>query len=508
MIFKTLRYFSFTVFILSLGQTTLANVQSKTLEAVRKSVVSINGNIVVSQRFHASPHYAGTGSVLNRKKGLILTNAHVAKPWAKVIYEITFYNGVKVDAKLIYSDPVVDFAFLQVEKEDISKIPSSIPDIKMVEKGYKMHMPVFMVSNNAGQAQSVQTGFISSLYGRDNTFPFQSIMISLNAAGGSSGSPLFNSKGQAIGLVYGGGDGTRAIAMPIEYVTDALKKVLKNTLPKRKTLHTNFTLINASDAVRYMKAPEALIQSYVKKFPNSRNRLLVVRNFFPGIGGKFPLKRDDIILKVNGVEVGPSLLSLDRAIEKEGKETAQITLLRGVISNSKGEQCLPSGKEMQTMDLTVPLFEATDHAPVMLEYGGAVFCAPDDFTRLTSGDLGYNGKGVYCGNYFSPGFISAKIPKIDMAGIPIVWQLTSIGDIEIRTLKDLIDAVTKLHTKKYVTMGIVSPINYFPFGNLLVNQRFKGSLFLDLYEHNIARLYTWNQASLEWKTELITPGKV
>jgi len=360
-----------------------------------------------------------------------------------------------------------------------------------------MHQPVFMIGNNEGNAQSVQTGYISSLYGRENLFPFQSLIISLNAAGGCSGSPLFNAEGEAIGLIYGGGTGTRALAMPIEYITDALKVIVENRLPKRKTTHANFALINASDARRYMRAPQE-IEGYVKKFPDGRNRLLIVRNLFPGAGQNSPLKRNDIILKVNGKFVGPSLLILDRALHQGKKETAQFKILRRPDPTPGKPQ-----SKMEHMDITVPLYIAIDHATRMIEYGGSTFCQPNDYTRLTSGDLGENGQGVYCGSYFCPGCISAKMPKIDMAGVPIVWQLKSISRFPIRTLNDLLKAIPQLREERYVTMNIVAPLNYFPFNNLLVNSPFRGDIFIDLYEHDIARYYKWNQEQRQWDSTVI-----
>ena len=107
-----------------------------------------------------------------------------------------------------------------------------------------------MIGNNQAQALSVQTGTISSIYQSFGFFPNQSIRISLNSRGGSSGSPVCDAAGRAVALQCGGDD-TFAHALPIKYIQDALAPLNKQQMPQRRDTGAMVDYYSLDRAVRF-----------------------------------------------------------------------------------------------------------------------------------------------------------------------------------------------------------------------------------------------------------------
>ena len=63
----------------------------------------------------ASSGYA-TGFVVDRERGIILTNRHVVKP-GPVVAEAVFLNREEVPVRAVYRDPVHDFGALTMRRD-------------------------------------------------------------------------------------------------------------------------------------------------------------------------------------------------------------------------------------------------------------------------------------------------------------------------------------------------------------------------------------------------------
>jgi serine protease Do len=134
----------------------------------------------------------GSGFVIS-EDGYIVTNNHVIDGADEIMIE--FYEGMKLPAKVVGTDPKTDLALLKVESDTaLTFVPFGDSDVSRVGDW------VMAVGNPLGQGFSVSAGIISArnrtLSGSYDDF------IQTDAAinKGNSGGPLFNMDGDVIGV--------------------------------------------------------------------------------------------------------------------------------------------------------------------------------------------------------------------------------------------------------------------------------------------------------------------
>jgi Do/DeqQ family serine protease len=138
----------------------------------------------------------GSGVIIDGKRGLILTNAHVIEKASKI--KIVLEDEREFDAKIIGADPDSDLAVLQIDS------PNRLPAIDMGSSDDLMiGETVIAIGNPFGFSHTVTTGVISavnrSVRSEDMVFhDFIQIDASINP--GNSGGPLLNIDGDLIGI--------------------------------------------------------------------------------------------------------------------------------------------------------------------------------------------------------------------------------------------------------------------------------------------------------------------
>ncbi|MBL6641781.1 MAG: DegQ family serine endoprotease [PS1 clade bacterium] len=135
----------------------------------------------------------GSGFVVS-PSGIIITNNHVIEEADEIT--VTFSDGSKLDAELIGRDPKTDLAVLKVSsKKRLPFVP--LGDSDKVRVGDW----VIAIGNPFGLGGSLSAGVISAINRDINAGPYDSF-IQTDAAinRGNSGGPLFNMKGEVIGV--------------------------------------------------------------------------------------------------------------------------------------------------------------------------------------------------------------------------------------------------------------------------------------------------------------------
>lgn len=137
---------------------------------------------------------AGSGVIIDAKKGLVITNHHVIKGADDIV--ISLHDGREFQAKLLGSDAAVDIALLQIEATNLTAL--NIADSDAAEVGDF----VVAIGNPFGLGQTVTTGIISAL-GRtglnmENYESFIQTDASINP--GNSGGALVNLRGELLGI--------------------------------------------------------------------------------------------------------------------------------------------------------------------------------------------------------------------------------------------------------------------------------------------------------------------
>lgn len=128
-------------------------------------------------------------------KGYILTCAHLFEPFKKILaVNVTNYNEETVAGVIISVGEKVDLAVI--------KTPyfKDTPYVKLADpRKLKVGQDVFAIGSPLGLSFSVTSGIISALY-RDFEFAYNMTQSDVSLNPGNSGGPLFNLKGELVGI--------------------------------------------------------------------------------------------------------------------------------------------------------------------------------------------------------------------------------------------------------------------------------------------------------------------
>ena len=310
--------------------TVTANEESisSVARTVSPSVVSI---LTTSQQ--AATYYnqgyeqdgAGTGMIVT-SDGYIMTNNHVidgADTVTVVLPNGDTYENVQV----VGSDPLNDVAFLKIK--DVKDLPAVVfGDSKTVRIGQS----VVAIGNALGQYQNTVTSGIISGTGRPVTASSEGAagstetltdLIQTDAAinPGNSGGPLLNFKGQVIGINTAVASDAQGIgfSIPIGATKGLLNHLVKTGKIERAYL-----------GVQYVSITPEVKEQY--KLPvNKGDYITATKGNSVQLGGpadKAGIKDGDIIVAVNGYEVGKVASVASLISENEPGDTVEVTVLR------------------------------------------------------------------------------------------------------------------------------------------------------------------------------------
>ena len=140
---------------------------------------------------------SGTGFLIDKDRGWIITNAHVATRSPASI-EISFKGQPAVSAKRIHIDPVIDLAILQVEDSKIPEnaIAASLACADLPRSG----AAVLAYGHPMGFKFTGSRGIVSGY--TDKYPPSHYLMTDAQIDNGSSGGPLIRvSDGMVVGSI-------------------------------------------------------------------------------------------------------------------------------------------------------------------------------------------------------------------------------------------------------------------------------------------------------------------
>lgn len=167
----------------------------------------------------------GSGFIISAD-GYILTNAHVVDSADKITVRLTDKREFK--AKVIGADKRTDVALLKIEASGLPKITQGDPAVLKVGEW------VLAIGSPFGFDSSVTAGIVSAK-GRslpqENFVPFIQTDVAINP--GNSGGPLFNMKGEVVGInsqIYSrsGGYMGLSFAIPIDVAMDVVNQLQKS----------------------------------------------------------------------------------------------------------------------------------------------------------------------------------------------------------------------------------------------------------------------------------------
>ena len=181
------------------------------------SVVAITTSIVTTTPYGTTEgSSAGSGFILSAD-GYIVTNYHVISDASKV--SVVTYDGEQYAATVVGSDSTNDLAVLKVEAENLPAATLGSSDELIIGD------MVVAIGNPLGDLTSTQTvGYVSGKnreIATDNTI-IEMIQTDAAINPGNSGGPLFNMKGEVVGITTAKYSGTTSSGASIEGIGFAI----------------------------------------------------------------------------------------------------------------------------------------------------------------------------------------------------------------------------------------------------------------------------------------------
>ena len=283
------------------------------------SVVLISCEVMGSVYGQPTVGYStGSGFILS-ENGYILTNAHVVEGATSVI--VTTYGGQEYSAAVIGADATNDVAVLKVEAEGLPAVQvGSSKDLIVGDQ-------VVAIGNPLGELTATMTVGYVSAKDRDVTTDGTTInMIQTDAAinSGNSGGPLFNMKGEVVGITSAKYSGASASGATIEGIGFAIPMddVMKLTgdLMEFGYVKGAYMGVMISDMDPQLAAIAEVYGLPVGPIIQSTEE--------GGAAHRAGIRAGDIVLKLGSTEI-TTVSDLTRALRNyEPGETAVITVYR------------------------------------------------------------------------------------------------------------------------------------------------------------------------------------
>lgn len=330
---------------------------------------------------HNQRHSLGSGFIISRD-GYVVTNHHVVDGADEVIVRMN--DRREMTATVIGSDKRSDIALLKIDGKNLPYVNLGRSE------NVKVGEWVLAIGSPFGFDASVTSGIVSAK-GRalpdENYVPFIQTDVAINP--GNSGGPLFNLKGEVIGVnsqIYSrtGGFMGLSFAIPID---DALNVI--------EQLKTTGTVARGWLGVTIQEVSRDLAESFGLDKPKGA---LISGVLDGGPADKSGLKLGDVIVKFNGKSVIrssalPPMVGRIKVGEKvpvviyrEGKRrrlSVRIGALDGQVSNSKSTQ--PNPVDDNLLGLLIREPEDSERQQLNVPNGGVMVTSLSTGVALGSG---------------------------------------------------------------------------------------------------------------------------
>jgi serine protease Do len=329
----------------------------------------------------------GSGFLIS-SDGYLITNAHVVDGADEV--KVNLADKREFKAKVVGLDKRTDVALLKIDAKDLPKVTIGDPEKLKVGEW------VVAIGKPFGLDNTMTAGIVSAK-GRDlpqeNLIPFIQTDVAINP--GNSGGPLFNLKGEVVGinsLIFSrsGGYMGLAFAIPIDVAMSTANQLKEKGRVTRGRIGVQIQEVTKelAEAFGLPRPYGALVNSVEKGGPADK-------------GG---VEADDIIVKVDGREVRSSL-ELPRIItmirpgtkitlgvwRKGAARDLTVTVAEMPDDNATAQRRPPAAREKAKPNrMGLSLSDLTDEQRKELEIKGGVLVedvAPSVRGNIQPGDV-------------------------------------------------------------------------------------------------------------------------
>ncbi len=351
------------------------------------------------QNFPNAPEYdtesLGSGFIVS-EDGYVLTNNHVIQGADSIVVGLS--DGEDYPAKVIGTDPTSDLALLKIETHH------KLPIVKFGSSAkLKVGEWVFAIGSPFGFDHSVTQGIVSAKGRGLNTekyVPFIQTDVAINP--GSSGGPLFNMKGEVVGvnsqiISRSGGYLGLSFAIPSDVAQDVITQLKSTGKVARGWLGVSFQDMDKDLAQSFgLSQPKgALVSEVMEDSP----------------AAKAGLKPGDIIIAFNAQPIAsasdlPHLVGFTKPgtlIKLEilrHKEAKTLTLKVGALAQPQEERPTEGSKKVKTNLLSILTRDLTADEKKQLEISTGVLIeavgngSPAARAGLRPGDILFTLNGI------------------------------------------------------------------------------------------------------------------
>ncbi len=211
---------------------------------------------------------SGSGFIIS-SDGYIVTNYHVIQYAVESGFSLTvmMYNGESYPAEVIGSEPDNDLAVIKIDATGLDAVTMGSNDTMQVGE------EVYAVGNPLGELVYTMTNGIVSALDReiqvDETTSINMFQIDAAVNPGNSGGPLYNAKGEVIGIVsakyFSSGIEGLGFAIPINDAEYIIEQLMTNGYVSGKpTMGISVSTVTQQQAEYYDTVQGALIASVTK----------------------------------------------------------------------------------------------------------------------------------------------------------------------------------------------------------------------------------------------------
>lgn len=229
----------------------------------------------------------GSGFIIS-KDGYVLTNNHVVAGADEIFVRLS--DRRELAAELVGADPRSDLALLKVEAG------ADLPVVRMGKSSeLKTGEWVLAIGSPFGFEYSVTAGIVSAKgrsLPKESYVPFIQTDVAINP--GNSGGPLFNLKGEVVGInsqifTRSGGFMGLSFAIPVDVAMDVVEQLKNDGAVRRGWLGVVIQEVNKDLAESFgLERPAGALVAQIQP---------------DGPGDKGGLQVGDVILKINGQDI-------------------------------------------------------------------------------------------------------------------------------------------------------------------------------------------------------------
>lgn len=257
-----------------------------------------------------TPYATGSGFIIS-KDGVILTNNHVVADASRV--SVMLYNGHVYDAEVVGTDERTEVAVLKI------KTTETLKTVKLGNSD-KLEIGEYAIAIGApmGYEYSLSVGFVSGVERRvyANNYAYKMIQVDTPLNSGNSGGPLFNIRGEVIGIntMKENATATSAsvegmgFAVPINKAYDVADQLLKTGKVSRAAL-------------------QATVGNYVQN--NAYAGVEIVELVQGGAAEQAGLKVNDVIVAFNDAKISMMNDLMEQLDNCRIGDTVKLTVQRG-----------------------------------------------------------------------------------------------------------------------------------------------------------------------------------